>query len=183
MVILNLAVWTLAAELLHPQGIKIEKMHDLTRLLSDVLGANGARLFYLGIFAAVFTSLVGHALGLGCLGSHAWLRWKRREIVQPSEFRSHRCYRLIVVWCLISPLIWTAPGMPGFVELTLIVNAAQVALLPLIAGGLWWITASEKCIGAQYRNRWWENLVMGVLFCLAVYGAIAAVKSVFEASW
>jgi hypothetical protein len=115
------------------------------------------------------------------MGSHAWLRCGRREVVQASEFRSHRCYRLIVVWCLVSPLIWTAPKMPGFVELTLLVNAAQVALLPLIAGGLWWITASEKCIGVEYRNRWWENLVMGVLFCLAVYGAIAAIKSVFEA--
>jgi Mn2+/Fe2+ NRAMP family transporter len=182
MIILNLAVWTLGAELLHPKGIEIETMSDLTKLLSDVLGPNGARLFYLGIFAAVFTSLVGHALGLACMGSHAWLRWGRREAVRASEFRSHRCYRLIVVWCLVSPLIWTAPQMPGFVELTLLVNAAQVALLPLIAGGLWWITASEKCIGAEYRNRWWENLVMGVLFCLAIYGAIVSVKSVFEAA-
>ncbi|MCH7725169.1 MAG: Nramp family divalent metal transporter [Planctomycetes bacterium] len=183
MIILDLAVWTLGAELLHPKGIKIETMEDLTRLLADVLGENGARLFYLGIFAAVFTSLVGHALGLACMGSHAWLRCRRREVVKASEFRSHRAYRLIVVWCLVSPLIWTAPGMPGFVELTLLVNAAQVALLPLIAGGLWWITASKKCIGAEYRNSWWENLVMAVLFCLAVYGAIASIKSVVEASW
>ena len=45
--------------------------------------------------------------------------------------------------------------------------AVVVALLPLLAGGLWWITASEKYIGADYRNRWWENLVMAILFALA----------------
>jgi hypothetical protein len=181
MIVLDLAVWTLGAELLHSKGLKILEMNDLTKLLSVVLGENGARLFYLGIFAAVFTSLVGHALGLACMGSHAWLRWQRREVISASEFRMHRSYRLIVVWCLVSPLIWTAPNMPGFVELTLIVNAAQVALLPMIAGGLWWITASEKCIGSEYRNRWWENMVMAGLFFLAIYGAITAIKSVIAA--
>jgi Mn2+/Fe2+ NRAMP family transporter len=188
MIILNLAVWTLAAELPDLKSIKDMELVDLTRLLSDVLGPNGAKLFYLGIFAAVFTSLVGNALGLGCMGSHAWLRWGRREAVSASEFRTHRCYRLIVVWCLVSPLIWTAPGMPGFIELTLVINAAQVVLLPPILGGLWWITASKKCIGAEYRNRWWENLVMAVLACVAVYSAIKSImevmesiKSVFEA--
>ena len=37
--------------------------------------------------------------------------------------------------------------MPGFVALTLAANSAQVVLLPLLAGGLWWITASSRLIG------------------------------------
>ena len=32
--------------------------------------------------------------------------------------------------------------MPDFVALTLAANSAQVVLLPMLAGGLWWITAS-----------------------------------------
>jgi hypothetical protein len=64
--------------------------------------------------------------------------------------------------------------MPGFVALTLAANSAQVILVPLLAGGLWWITASARLIGADYRNRWWENLVMGVLFSLASYFAFRA---------
>ena len=64
--------------------------------------------------------------------------------------------------------------MPGFVALTLAANSAQVILLPLLAGGLWWITASSRLIGPQYRNRWWENLVMGALFSLALYFAFQA---------
>ena len=78
------------------------------------------------------------------------------------------------------PLIWTAPGMPGFVKLTLVVNAAQVVLLPILAGGLWWITASSKFIGERYRNRWWENVVMAMLFGLAIYGAVKSVESVIQ---
>ena len=68
--------------------------------------------------------------------------------------------------------------MPDFVTLTLIANSAQVVLLPLLAGGLWWITASAKFIGAEYRNRWWENIVMALLFVLAIYGAINSVLSI-----
>jgi hypothetical protein len=67
--------------------------------------------------------------------------------------------------------------MPGFVALTLTANAAQVVLLPLLAGGLWWITASERLIGREHRNRWWENVVMATLFALALYFGVEAVKN------
>jgi hypothetical protein len=70
--------------------------------------------------------------------------------------------------------------MPGFVYLTLLSNSAQVVMVPLLAGGLWWITASGKYIGKQYKNRWWENLVMGVLFILALWGGYGAVKTVYQ---
>jgi hypothetical protein len=75
----------------------------------------------------------------------------------------------------VTPLIWTMPGMPGFVALTLTANAAQVILLPMLAGGLWWITASERLIGREHRNRWWENALMATLFALATYFAGQAV--------
>jgi Mn2+/Fe2+ NRAMP family transporter len=71
-------------------------------------------------------------------------------------------------------------GMPDFVTLTLLANSAQVVLLPLLAGGLWWITASARYIGREYRNRWWENVVMALLFVLAVYGAISSVMSILQ---
>ena len=97
-----------------------------------------------------------------------------------NDFRNHWWYRAVAVWILVSPLVWTTPGMPGFVYLTLLSNSAQVVMVPLLAGGLWWITASGKYIGKQYKNRWWENLVMGVLFILALWGGYGAVKTVYQ---
>ena len=181
MIILDLAIWTLGAELLHPRGLTIRELDDLPRLLSQVLGEGGRVLFYLGIFSAIFTSLIGHAVGLAWLGSHAFLRWKSGAAVEPEQYRNHWCYPVIAVWCLVSPLFWTAPGLPGFVALTLIANSAQVVLIPLLAGGLWWITASGRFIGHEYRNRWWENLVMAALFVMAIGGALGAIQSVTEA--
>jgi Mn2+/Fe2+ NRAMP family transporter len=173
MLVLNLAVWVLGAELLYPDR-HIENLEDLPNLLSTLLGESGRILFYSGIFAAVYTSIVGHAAGLGRLGTHAWLRWRAGSGPISSEFRHHACFRWIAISCLVTPLVWTLPGMPGFVALTLAANSAQVVLLPLLAGGLWWITASSRLIGAEHRNRWWENVAMGVLFSLATYFAFHA---------
>ncbi len=179
MIILNLAVWSLAAELVHARGGSIVSLNDLTRLLSLVLGEWGALLFYLGVFAAVFTSLVGHALGLGMMASHGHLRWKSGTGVLLPDYKEQRTYRLVVVWILISPLVWTMPGMPDFVTLTLIVNSLQVVLIPFLAGGLWMITANHRYIGKDYCNRWYENLVMLVVFVLAIWATKGSVESVF----
>jgi hypothetical protein len=144
-------------------------------LLSEVLGERGRVLFYLGIFAAIYTSVLGHAAGLAYLGSHAWQRWVSGEGPIRLDYRHHPIYRVLVAWCLITPLVWTIPGMPDFVTLTLVANSAQVVMLPLLAGGLWRITASRKYIGPEYCNRPWENVVMAILFALAVFGAVKSV--------
>jgi Mn2+/Fe2+ NRAMP family transporter len=179
MVVLNLAVWTLGAELLHPTGRTVEKLDDLPRLLSEVLGNAGRALFYLGIFAAIYTSLIGHALGLARLGAHGYLRWQAGSGELYADYRTHFMYRAITVWILVSPLVWTHPAMPDFVTLTLVVQSGQVILIPLLAGGLWWITASPRYIGTVHRNRLWENLVMGVLLLVALWAACQSVRSLW----
>jgi Mn2+/Fe2+ NRAMP family transporter len=169
------------AELVHGTDQHILSLADLSRLMSGTLGEGGRVLFYLGVFAAVYTSIVGHALGLGLLASHAHRRW-RAGADQPidRDYRGHWVYRYTVLWILISPLIWTVPGMPGFVRLTLISNSAQVMLVPILATGLFWITASPRFIGHQYRNRWWENLVMVVVLLISVWGAYGSIRSVWN---
>jgi Mn2+/Fe2+ NRAMP family transporter len=181
MLVLNLAVWVLGAQLLYPNR-RIEHLEDLPNLVSDVLGPPGRVLFYAGIFSAIYTSIIGHAAGLGSLGTHAWLRMRSGVPPEGTDFRRHPCYRWIAASCLIPPLIWTMPAMPGFVPLTLAANSAQVVLLPMLAGGLWWITASERLIGRDYRNRWWENAVMGLLFALAGYFAVQAIRDLVSRS-
>ena len=178
-VVLNLAVWTLGAELLFPDK-PVRNLDDLPQLLTSVIGHGGRLLFYAGIFAAVYTSIVGHAAGLGHLGSHAWLRMRGSPRFSESDPRRHAMYQGIAVWCLISPLVWTLPGMPDFVTLTLIGNSGQVLLLPLLAGGVWWITASARFIGERHRNRGWENVVMALLFVLAVNGAYLSAQAIAE---
>jgi Mn2+/Fe2+ NRAMP family transporter len=179
MIVLNLAVWSLAAELLFPHKGKL-KMEVLTLTLGAVLGPKGKTLFYLGIFAAVYTSLIGQSLGLASLASHGFLRFRAGPGVALPDYRKHPVYQAVVLWCLVSPLIYTAPGMPDFVTLTLVVNAAQVMLVPFLVGSIWWITAKSRYIGVEYRNRWWENAMMAVLFPVFVWGAFNSALSVLR---
>ncbi len=175
MIVLNLSVWVLGAELLYPDR-RIQTLDDLPALVSTVLGEAGRVLFYAGTFAAIYTSILGHAQGLASLGTEAWLRW-RGAPRSTSTLTAQPLYRGIAIWCLVSPLVWTLPNMPDFVMLTLAANSAQVLLVPLIAGGLWRITASPRFIGERHRTRWWENAVMAALFLLAVYAAVHSVAA------
>ncbi len=180
MIVLDLAIWTVGAEVIHGSGAEIDNLTSLSALLGKVMGQGGELLFYLGVFAAVFTSLVGHALGLGSMAAHSYLRWNAGTGPLASDYRTHPLYRAVVIWILISPLVWALPGMPDFVRLTLITNSLQVVLIPILAGGLWWITADSRIIGPEYKNRWWENLVMAFVFTLSLCGAWGSVKSVSE---
>lgn len=178
LIVFNLAVWTLGAELVHGTGKTIANIEDMAQLLASVLGEPGRVLFLLGVFAAVFTSVVGASLGLALLGSHAWYRWRSgHHEPLPLDFRHSRVYRLIVLWIILSPLIWG--GRAEFVALTILANTFTVLLIPALAGGLWWITAREKFIGAEHKNRWWDNAFMAFIFALALYGVVEAAKSIY----
>jgi len=181
LIIFNLAVWTLGAELVHTSGNKIGELEDLTSLLSIVLGEGGRKLFYLGMFGAVFTSLLGNGLGLGYLASHAFNRWRKKSKGGDKiDYKSHPMYTFIVLWIMVSPMVWILTGKADFVTLTLLANTLMAVLIPLLAGGLWWITANSRFIGNEYKNRWWENLIMGFLFILAVWGSYESAKSVYQ---
>jgi len=181
LIIFNLAVWTLGAELVHVGGKNIETLDDLTYILSIVLGESGRKLFYLGMFGAVFTSLLGNGLGLGYLASHAFNRWKNKsENSRSINYKTHPIYKITALWIMVSPMIWILSGKGDFVTLTLLANTLMAVLIPALAGGLWWITASTRYIGDTYKNKWWENAIMAFLFVLAVWGAYESAKSVYH---
>jgi hypothetical protein len=177
MIIFNLAVWTLGAELVHGKGGVIRTVDDLANLLGGVLGTAGRVLFLVGVMAAIFTSIIGAGMGLACLATHAWLRGRAgAEAALPGDFRQHRFYRIVILWMLLSPLGWM--GQAEFISLTLLANSVSVVLIPALAGGLWCITAQARFVGEKYRNRWWDNAIMALLFLLALYGVYEAVQSI-----
>lgn len=172
---LDLAVWTLGAELVHAAGGRIDDLDGLTGLLSEILGPAGRVLFELGLLSAIFTSLLGVALGFGYLVADAHRCWRRPGA--PEGERDLSIYRGAVLWLVLSPLAWALLGDVDFVGLTLLVSAVVVPLIPALAGGLWRLTASAGHIGAEHRNRWWENALMAAIFALALWGSVEALRS------
>jgi Mn2+/Fe2+ NRAMP family transporter len=179
MIVLDLAVWIVAAEVLHPKGMQISNVDELANLFVMVVGPIGAPLFHAGLLSIVATTIIGCAMGFGCLSQDIVHKLKHgpQAAVAPAEMKNKRTYRLVVTWFLITPLIWTIPSMPGFVPLTIGTNVIVVMTIPIVAGILWYLTASSKYIGAKYQNNAWENLTMGLLFALAAYGTWQAIAS------
>ena len=180
LVIINLSVWTIGAELLHPRGITVENLDDLANLLTLTLGTLGGPIFYLGVFAALYSSVIGIAVGFGYLLSDVARVCSSKEPTRAKRIDAghSRIYQAVAAWCLFSPLIWSLPGMPSFITLTLVANASAVVVLPILCGGLWYMTARTSFIGSAYRNRWWENSVLAGLFILSVWGAYQSVVAI-----
>jgi len=162
-----LSVWTVGAEILHPKGIRVVDLNSLASLLGETLGTLGNRLFYFGVFAALFSSIVGNGAAYGYLISDSYQQMSKQYGIK----RRDASYRWIAAWVILSPLPWVLFGKTDFVGVTITINAAQVALIPALVLGVWIITSREKFIGKIYRNTVIENVFIGFMLLL---GAVAA---------
>ena len=168
LIVLDLSVWTIGAEILNPKGIHVVDLNSLAALLGESFGFIGNRLFYLGAFAALFSSIVGNGAAYGYLiaDSYQLMRGK-----QEAEMRRNS-YRWITAWVTLSPLPWVVFGKSDFVGVTIAVNAAQVVIIPLLVFGVWMITSKAKHIGPENSNNSIENIFivfMMLLACVAAY--------------
>jgi Mn2+/Fe2+ NRAMP family transporter len=179
-ILLDLAVWVLGAEVIHPTGRKVESVGDIAGLLTHSLGPAGGVMLYLGVFAAVGSSIVGNALAYGLMATDAFLLWRPAKGEAPRH-REHPVYRWMTVWSLFSPLVWVAVGKTSFVAFTVMANAFQVLLLPVLAAAMWVLTASKAFIGPEHRNKPWENLGMGLFLAAALLGAFGSAQSLLGA--
>ena len=173
LVIINLSIWTIGVELLFKKNISINNLDDLGLLLSMTIGKFGEPIFFIGVFAALYSSVIGNAIGFGYLITDSVNVIKSRDIIKkkPLNIANSKIYRCVILWCLFSPLVWSIPNMPSFITLTLVANAAAVIVLPLLCGSLWIITSSKKYIGNKYKNRIYENITLLILFFLSLWGS------------
>ena len=183
LILINLSVWTIGAEILHPKGIYIENLDDLANLLILTLGNIGGPIFYLGVFAALCTSIIGLTVGFGYLIFDAFRTIKSKDYIKAEKFNTDnsKLYKFVIIWCLYSPTIYLFPNMPNFIFLTIIASAATVIILPVLCGALWYLTSLKKYIGAKYKNNLYENIILFILFILSIWGsyqAILAIKNI-----
>jgi Mn2+/Fe2+ NRAMP family transporter len=177
LVVINLSIWTIGAELLFPKNISINNLDDLGLLLTIAIGKYGEPIFFIGVFAALYSSVIGNAVGFGYLITDTVNVIKSEHGVQakPLNISHSKIYRLVVIWCLFSPLIWSLPNMPSFITLTLVANTSAVIVLPILCGSIWYITSSKFYIGSKYKNKIFEHLTLAILFILSIWGSYQAI--------
>ncbi len=176
LIILDLSVWIVGAEILHPSGIRVVDLNSLARILGESLGLIGTRLFYFGVFAALFSSIVGNGSAYGYLISDSFLlmRVKRTGQVRNTS------YRWIAAWVTLSPLPWVIFGKSDFVGVTIAVNAAQVVIIPVLVFGVWMITSRKKYIGHEHCNNLLENVFVSFMMLLGCGAAYLSLERMMK---
>jgi Mn2+/Fe2+ NRAMP family transporter len=176
LIVLDLSVWTIGAEILHPRGIRVVDLNSLAALLGESFGIIGTRLFYLGAFAALFSSVAGNGAAYGYLISDSYHLMRGEK-----ETRLRRnSYRWITAWVTLSPLPWVVFGKSDFIGVTIAVNAAQVVIIPLLVFGVWMITSKAKHIGGQHRNNTIENIFIVFMLFLACAAAYLSLERIIK---
>lgn len=180
-IVLDLSVWIMGAEVLHPRGITISNFNDLAHLLGQVAGRVGEVVIYLGVLCACFSSVIGYAHGfpkmaMECLYCVAPVR-KEKYKNAPSKDPLFRVSYFLVA---ILPLMWAIPGMPGFIFLTVFVNAAQIVLMPLVSIGLIILVNRKDLMGDLAGNKL-HTVMLAFLTVLAIWGSYVTFSSMLGA--
>ncbi len=180
LIILNLTMWIVGAEILRPAGIEVKALEDISMALEMNFGAVGRIVFYLGVFGALYSTVLGVANGYSLIVIENIHIYKPERAKKYGPVMEHDpIYKYLALFYLITPLVWSLPGLPDFVVLTLIANMFNTVALPAIAIGLLALTMSKKYMGNRFKNNWFESIVLIGAVILAVWGAIKIVMGFF----
>jgi Mn2+/Fe2+ NRAMP family transporter len=170
-IVINLAIWVVGAEILKPNGIKVETIDDLGKALQLNFGFVGCLIFYFGVFCTLFASIIGKTTGFPKLITDIFhiIRKDRRQ-KYGTKFENDPMYKWFMLFMLITPLIWSVPGMPGFISLVVGVNALNIVGFPVIAIGLL-ILSNKKSLLGENRNNLVENILLVLSVILALWSA------------
>ncbi|MDQ0218118.1 Mn2+/Fe2+ transporter [Peribacillus cavernae] len=179
-IVINLSIWIVGAEILRPNGIQVNTIGDLADALSLHLGYVGSLIFYLGVFGALYSSIIGFAAGFPKLiiDSIHKIKPERREKFG-EKLENDPWFKWFSLFILISPLIWSVPGAPGFVSLVVFVNILSVVGLPVISVGLLILSNQKKLLG-KYTNNWFENILLTATTILAIYSSITLAQDIIS---
>ena len=180
LIILNLSIWVVGAEVLRPAGIEVESLEDISQALSMNFGRIGSVVFYLGVFGALYSTIIGVANGYtGIVLENVHIFKPERREAYGDKTEDDPWYKYISIFYLVTPLVWALPGMPNFVVLTLINNMFNTIALPTISIGLIILTTSRKYMGNRFKNNWFENIILIGATALAIWGAVQIVVGFF----
>nr|WP_224789771.1 Nramp family divalent metal transporter [Pseudomonas fluorescens] len=180
-IVINLAIWIVGAEILRPNGIQVNTLGDLGKALEMFFGPIGWYIFFIGVFATLFASISGKTTAFPMLITDAFqhVRPERRERFG-KEFHKDPMHRWFMLFILVTPLVWSIPGMPDFVTLTIGVSALNIVGLPVISLGLLIMSNQKSLLSKEYRNNLFENLALAFATGLALWVAFQLAVDLFS---
>lgn len=166
--VFNAMLFVVAVETLHNKGIEVKTIHDLAKVLGINLGMFGYYMFYIGLFAAVYSSWIGMTY-MGALVAKESMASHLGEKLDESDLG----FRVPLYIVLIAPAIFTFTDV-GFITLIRFATAVltflflvPLFLILLLSNIKRFAPDPEKF--EEYRAVWWENTFLGLTFIVIVY--------------
>jgi len=157
--VMSAAVLICAANTLHPQHIKVNSASEMGKALEPLLGSSAKILFFIGLFSASFSSLIGNAvLGGSLLG----------DTFQYGNNLNHKMVKLFISLVMIFGTVIAI--VFGKLPLQLIVFAQSITifLVPFIGITIFMI-ANDKDIMKEHVNKTFTK-VWGIAGLLVLIG-------------
>jgi Mn2+/Fe2+ NRAMP family transporter len=204
LIVLNIAIWIVAAQLMRGRGATIEGPEDLANMMKLAIGPAGPYLLWIAVFFAVFDNIGTQVYTFPRIAVEAVHKTFPRRAerygtlihstdadagapaVDP-EIKPQRHLRLaglmrdpmfrwIQAILLIPPIFFALPHGPGLVAITVFGNAIQVFVVPAMIVGLIWMTNHRKWMLKGWANKWWENLILLVIGGIGFWAAWGIAK-------
>lgn len=168
--VMSAAVLICAANTLHPQHIRVNSAAEMGKALEPLLGSSATILFYIGLFSASFSSLVGNAvLGGSLLG----------DTFRYGNNLNHRMVKLFIVLVMIFGAIIALVFGKLPLELIVFAQSITIFLVPFI-GLTMFMIANDKGIMKEHVNKTftkvWGILGLSVLAGLAISNLLTLLK-------
>ncbi|CAN7697606.1 Nramp family divalent metal transporter [Mycolicibacterium frederiksbergense] len=176
-VVVNLSIWVVGAEVLRPAGIQIATLDDLSLMMSLALGPVGPWLLWLGLMMTAFCSFTSYARGYTKIffsGIRHAFPSRVKADVPIDRSRAFQVVQLGLMVCV--PIFFALPVFPDVVAMTVAGSATAGILAPIIIIGTLIVTNDKRRMLPGYANKWWENVVLiivGGIGLWAAYGLIA----------
>ncbi|WP_110669638.1 Nramp family divalent metal transporter [Salinicola halophilus] len=178
-IVIDLAIWVVGAEILRPNGIEVTDIGDIAQALMLYMGHLGAWIFYLGVFGILYSSVIGTANGYGKIIVDSYYQLANQAVKKTDNLDKDPKVFWMTMFLLFTPLVWSIPGVTGFVTLVLFTNALSILALPAIAVGLL-IISNNKGYLADKTNNIVENVILVATTLLTLWGSYTLLVSFFD---
>jgi hypothetical protein len=187
---LVLAVWVVAAETLHASGGQITSELGLALMMEVAIGPAGPPIMWCAIFFTVFNNIVTQprvfvrmlmeAVYMSRPEREARIRSAHSDLVaSPKDtFSRDPMFWGILIPIMALPVLFSLPGMPGMVVVTLLGISSSVLTVPPILLGLIFMTSRADLMLPPYINRWWETAVLGAIGLVGLWATYELIDSI-----
>lgn len=166
---LNVAVLVVAALVLAPRGINVDKYQQLALLLSSTWGRIGLGLFALSLFVTCFGATTEIALALAYQIAQGF-GWNWGEDIEPSgDARFSLTYTVVLLLATLLVVTGIDPLKLTTLSMALTAASLPVAIIPFL------VLMNDRRYLGEHTNGWLGNLAILVVSVLASVVAIVSI--------